>query len=187
MTSYADDFTLLSSAPSIVEAEARANQLCAILVRWADGKQLAITPQKSSVTLFTSDTHQSRLHPQVRIGDAVAPLNRTPKILGINLDTHFTFSPHARDCFKRTSRALNVMKALAGASRPKPWWPRIRPSCEPSWTMLPPSGSSKYRPPIWTNLRWSRTKPWGSRPDAIKMPRRPTSGRRLGSSSWGRT
>ena len=33
MTSYSDDFTLLASAPSIVEAEARANQLCAILVR----------------------------------------------------------------------------------------------------------------------------------------------------------
>ena len=42
LTSYADDFTLLASAPSIVEAEVRANQLCSILVRWADGKQLAI-------------------------------------------------------------------------------------------------------------------------------------------------
>ena len=86
MTSYADDFALLASAPSIVEAEARANQLCSSLVRWADGKQLAIALQKSSVTLFTSDTHQSRLHPQVRIGDAMAPLNRTPTILGVVLD-----------------------------------------------------------------------------------------------------
>ena len=57
MTSYPDDFTLLTSAPSIVEAEARANQLCCSLVRWADGKHLAIAPQKSNVTLFTSDNH----------------------------------------------------------------------------------------------------------------------------------
>ena len=116
MTSYAENFTLLASAPSIVEAEARANQLCTILVRWADGKQQAIAPQRSSVTLFTSDTHQTQLHPQVRIGDAVAPLNRTPKILGVTLDTHFTFCPHARDSVDRPSRALNVMKALAGSS-----------------------------------------------------------------------
>ena len=68
MTSDADDFTLLASAPSIVKADGRANQLCSSLVRWADGKQLAIAPQKSSMTLFTSDTHQSRLHPQERIG-----------------------------------------------------------------------------------------------------------------------
>ena len=76
----------------------------------------AIAPQKSSVTQFTSDTHQSRLHPQVRIGDEVAPLNRSPKILFVTLDTHFTFGPHARDCIERASRALNVMKALAESS-----------------------------------------------------------------------
>ena len=64
MTSYADDFTLLASALSIVESEARANRLCSLLMRWADGNQLAIAPQKSSVTKFTSYTHQSRFHPQ---------------------------------------------------------------------------------------------------------------------------
>ena len=72
MTSYANDFALLASDPSIVEAESRANWLCSLLVRWVDGKQLAIAPQKSSVTLFTFDTHKSRLHPQVQIGDTVA-------------------------------------------------------------------------------------------------------------------
>ena len=63
MTSYTDDLTLLASAPSIVEAEARENKLCSTLERWENGKQLAIAPQKSSVTLFTSDTHQSWFHP----------------------------------------------------------------------------------------------------------------------------
>ena len=119
MTSYADNFTLLAFAPSIVEGEARVTQLCTILVRmtvrWADEKQLAIAPQKSSVTLLRSDTHQSRLHPQVCIGDDVAPLTRTPKILGVKLDTHFTFCcPHACDCVKQALRVLNVMRALAG-------------------------------------------------------------------------
>ena len=66
MTSYANDFTL--------EAEARANELCSLLVRWADGKQLAIAPQRSSVTQFSFDTHQSWLHPQLRIGYALTPL-----------------------------------------------------------------------------------------------------------------
>ena len=52
----------------------------------------------------------------MRIGDAVAPLNRTPKILGVTLDTHFTFAPHAHDCVERASRALKVMKATAGSN-----------------------------------------------------------------------
>ena len=80
---------------------------------------VSIALQKSSVPLFTSDTNhcnQSRLHPQVRIGDVVAPLKRTPKILGVALNTHFTLGPHAHDCVKRTLGALNVMKALVGLS-----------------------------------------------------------------------
>ena len=131
-----------------MEAEARANQLYTILVRWAEDKKLAIAPQKSSMTLFTSDTHQSRLRPQVRIGNAVAPLNRTPKILGVTLDTHFTFEPHARDCVERASRALNVMKALAGSSwgfttemLVASYKVIVRPIL--SATMPPPSGSPK--------------------------------------------
>ena len=43
------------------------------------GKQLAIAPKKSSATLFTLDTHQSWLHPQVWIGDDVASLDETGK------------------------------------------------------------------------------------------------------------
>ena len=76
----------------------------------------AIAHQKSRITLFTSDTHQSRLHPQVRIGDTVAPLNTTPKILGVTLGIHFTFVPHARDCVERASNAHSIMKALAGSN-----------------------------------------------------------------------
>ena len=109
--------TLLASAPIIVKVEVKANQLCTSLVRWGDGKQLVIAPQKPSVTLFISGIHQSWFHPQVHIRDEVGPLNRTPKILGVSvtLDTHFTFGPHARDCVERASRACNVMKQSANS------------------------------------------------------------------------
>ena len=69
MISYANDFLLLDSAPSIVEAEARVNQLYSTLVRWVNGKQLAIAPQKSSMTLLIMDIHQSWRHPQVQTND----------------------------------------------------------------------------------------------------------------------
>ena len=96
-----------------------ANRLIAALVRWSDREQLAIAPQKSCVTLFT---HQSSLHPQVWIFEDVALLNRTSKILGIPLDTHFTSGPRTYDWIERASRALNVTKALAGAIWLGLWW-----------------------------------------------------------------
>ena len=80
MTSCADDFTLLASAPSIVEVEAKANQLCSSLVRWTDGKQLAIAPQKSSIKLFTSEgsgiatgCHQKAVASHFRAETAIIP------------------------------------------------------------------------------------------------------------------
>ena len=49
------------------------------------------------------------------------------RVPGVTLDIQFTFDPHAPTvCVQRASKALNVMKALVGASRLKPWWPRIR-------------------------------------------------------------
>ena len=71
-----------------------------------------------------------------------------------------------------------------GASRPKPWWPLIRPLSTPSSTMPLPSGSPKCPQHTRTNLRWSRTRLWWSRPVAIKSPRCPISESRLGSSFW---
>ena len=168
-----------------------ANQLCSSVVRWASNwPLLSRNPTWVCMTLFTSDTHQSRLHLQVRIGEAVVLLIRTPKILGVTLDTHFTFGPQARDCVKRVLRALNLMKALAGLS-----WGftseilvvTLRPLCAPSSNTTLPSGLPKFPYHIWINLRWFRTSLWWSRPVAIKWLQCPTSEPRLRSSPWGRT
>ena len=116
MASYADDFTIMASSPKVDEAVVKANRLMTTLVEWAQGKELSIAPHKSSVTLFTPDTHQSHLHPKVKIGDYVIPLNRTPKILGVTWDTHLTFAAHARDITARSASSLRISKALAGTN-----------------------------------------------------------------------
>ena len=71
---------------------------------------------RNPVVHCSPQTLQSRLHPQVRNCDVVAPLNRTLKILGVTLDTHFIFGPHARYFVEWASKALNIMKDLAGAN-----------------------------------------------------------------------
>ena len=57
-----------------------------------------------------------------------------------------------------------------------------RPSCVPSSTTPHPTGLPKHPHHTWTSLRWDRRRLWGSRQDATKRPRRPTSEQRLGSS-----
>ena len=83
---------------------------------WARNKGLSISLPKSHTTLFTSDTHQSFLHPDVELAGSRVPLCRLPKILGVTLDTHFTFSPHVRITVERARSRLSILKALAGVS-----------------------------------------------------------------------
>ena len=73
-----------------------------------------LAPEKSSVTLFTSDTHQYGYHPLVFLDGALIPLEKNPKILGVTLDPLLTFGPHAKTVVDKVGARLKVLKALAG-------------------------------------------------------------------------
>ena len=74
-TSYADDFTAAAASPSVPETAVRLSNHAADVASWADERGLTISLPKSHVTLFTSDSHQSRLDPGVSLGGgATSPL-----------------------------------------------------------------------------------------------------------------
>ena len=71
---------------------------------------------KSTVTLFTPDTHEHHLHPQVKLADQVQPLEKKPKVLGVMLDTHLTFTQHCNNIAVKVQQRNTVLKALAGST-----------------------------------------------------------------------
>ena len=171
MLSYADDFTLLASAPSILEAEARANQLTTtlVLVRQANRKHFPPEFQRDTVHLgYTPVSAPPTMANRRRSG----PLNRTPRIVGVTLDSHFTFGLHAPRLYRASFQNHNIMRALAGSSCGSFNWDfggdiqghyASHPELCLSHLVQP-----KSPPPIWTNLRWSRTVPGG--PLAVRRP-----------------
>ena len=66
------------------------------------------------MTLFTADPHQHQQHPQVFYRGKLIPLEKNPKILGVTLDTSFTFGLHAKKVVDKVGARLKVLKALAG-------------------------------------------------------------------------
>ena len=121
---------IYASDSDINVAVNRLNADLSLISEWARDLDLEIAPNKSSVTLFTPNTHEHSVHPQVKIEekvdlggvfgtvflDRVLPLEPQPKILGVTLDTHFTFAPHARELAKSGTERNKVIKALAGTS-----------------------------------------------------------------------
>ena len=115
-TSYADDFTAVTSSPSVPAAAEHLSRHASDVRNWAKAHGLQISLSKSHVTLFTSDTHQSRMDPLVSLSASPLRLVRQPRILGVTLDTHFTFGPHVRRTADSARARLKILKALAGVS-----------------------------------------------------------------------
>ena len=74
---------------------------------------LLISAPKLTVTLFTPDTKQAKYHTDIKIAGSQLPLNRSPKILGVHLDTSLTSNVQCTQAATRVSNRNNVLKALA--------------------------------------------------------------------------
>ena len=106
---YADDITVWASGVKLPEQEHKINDYLTEMSRFLRGNSLLISAQKSTVTLFTPD-------PKLKISDAELPLVRNPKLLGVYLDTFFSFNTHCVQVANRVSKRNNVLKALAGTN-----------------------------------------------------------------------
>ena len=115
-SSYADDFTSWASSSNIPAAAEIITGHAADVSHWANQKDLQISTQKSTITLFTSDNSQSHLNPNIILNSDPLPLDRRPKILGVTFDTHLTFTPHITSIADRSAVRLRILKSLAGSS-----------------------------------------------------------------------
>ena len=59
---------------------------------------------------------QTNTHPKIKISDTEFPLVRNPKLLGVYLDTFFSFNAHCVKVANKVSKRNNVLKALAGTN-----------------------------------------------------------------------
>ena len=65
-------------------------------------RDLVVSAEKSTVTLFTPDTNEYNVHPIVKIDNIPVRLERKPKLLEVTYDTMFSFSQ--RKCKKECLR-----------------------------------------------------------------------------------
>ena len=120
---YTDDITVWASGVQIPVLEQKMNSYMEEMSTFLKDNSLLISAPKSTVTLFTPDSFQARIHPKIAIADAILPVERSSKILGVLLDTSFAFHHHCEYIANRCSKSNNILKALLGTS----WESRKRP------------------------------------------------------------
>ena len=89
-----DDITVWASGVKLPELEHKINDYLTEMSRFLRDNSLLISAPKSTVSLFTPDPKQVNTHPEINISDAELPLVRNPKLLGVYLDTLFSFNTH---------------------------------------------------------------------------------------------
>ena len=142
-TSYADDFTASASHPDVEQATATMASHAQDVASWAAERELQISTQKSTVTLFTSQRQQYRFHPVVPLNDTPLPLDQSPKILGVTFDPLLFFHKHAEDLVEGAKRKFPILKALTGTD-----WGQHKETLIATYKAIIDSTFS-YAAPIW--------------------------------------
>ena len=151
---HADDITIYTSGPVVADLINGLNIYLSQVLNYINNEKLTVSTAKSTVTLFTPDTHEHHLHPQVKLTDQVLPLKKKPKVLGVTLDTHLIFTQHCNNIAVKVQQRNNVLKALAGST-----WGCDK---EPLLTTYQAIGRSilNYCSPVWTpslrDINWCR-------------------------------
>ena len=87
-----------------------------LVLNYINIKILTVSTAKSTVTLFTPDTHEHHIHPLVKLADQVLPLKKKAMVFVVTLDTHLTFTQHCNNIAVIVQQCNNVLKALAGST-----------------------------------------------------------------------
>ena len=86
------------------------------VLNYINNNKLTVSTAKYTVTLFTPETREHHLHPQVKLAGQVLPLEKKPKVLGVTLDTHLAFTQHCSNIAVKMQQRINVLKALNGST-----------------------------------------------------------------------
>ena len=112
---YADDISIyMCSKKSINEMSREITVYIDMVVRFLEERELKVSPEKSTVTLFTPDPAQFKTTPPVKIKSQQVKLDQEPKLLGVHFDTMYTFSKHIAKTVTKAKKKLNLLKSLTG-------------------------------------------------------------------------
>jgi hypothetical protein len=151
---YADDMSVYSSGKSIPALSAAINGYVPSLTEFLRERELLVSPEKSTVTLFTPDTKEFKIHPQVYVENQLVKLDQKPKLLGVTFDTMHFFNHHINKTVTKAKTKVNIMKALAGSS-----WGQDKDTLVMTYKSIVRS-TLEYAAPIWapaiSETSWSK-------------------------------
>ena len=73
------------------------NQFISLVVDYLSERDLIVSPEKSTATLFIPDTKEVKIKPEVKIQGQAVKLDKNPKLWGVTFDTMFNYTKHIKN------------------------------------------------------------------------------------------
>ena len=141
---YADDISIYATGLNIDALTESINKYVPSVIDFLNDRELVVSPEKSTVTLFTPDTKEFKIHPKIMMDDVLVPLEHYPKLLGVTHDTMYTFSTHVKNSTNSANTKINIMKSLSGSD-----WGQDKETMTMTYKAIARS-VLEYACPIWS-------------------------------------
>ena len=144
VVTYADDITLITSGPVKEELASRMNKYLEELCSWLESRNLILSLDKSTTTLFSTWSKDVSYQPVVKVNNHTLPVVKHPKILGVYFDNMMNFSHHINIMGNKLLKRNNVVKKIAGTN-----WGCSKETLSTTYKAIGRSVLN-YAAPVWT-------------------------------------
>src|SRR5688572_1469045 len=108
--------TIAASHPTYHIAEHIFQPYLQEIFNWTKSNGLILNPDKSTATLFTSDTHKHDVTLNLTINNVTMPTIKNSQTLVLTFDPDLTFSEHVRITKTKADSSIKILKALTFTS-----------------------------------------------------------------------
>ena len=110
---YADDVSILATAPTLTLAESLAQKAVDVVVQWSKEWKLSLNASKSEASFFTLSTQEAKWRPSIDVEGKKIAYNPEPRFLGVILDRSLCFGPHVQHVKAKAAPKLAMLRAVA--------------------------------------------------------------------------
>ena len=112
LTTYEDNITITSTHNDINIAKANIQSYLHEIHTWAQTNNLILNTDKTTCTLFTPDPAEYSTQLELQIDNITLPMNITPKILGLTLNSKLTYNKHIEITTTKARKTIQILKPL---------------------------------------------------------------------------
>ena len=110
---FADDASIWAAHKDLNVLEAKLQRVIDIINEWSIKKKMTINTDKCEVTFFSTDSHEAKWRPNMKLDGEEIKYEASPKFLGVYLDRTLSFTEHVLKVAEKVGKRNRILASLS--------------------------------------------------------------------------